>query len=171
MRARGFLPVLRSLAFRAIESTIIRFSLLTHGKVSVARCVVEEAKRRDRLPSSLLGQRPEAPAPPRCITLERGGDTSNSGFRPGRRNFVDARSGECRSRGIQGRRQGVHDRTTIRAIAVRGAKGACLGDAGAQTLSLVPRTGTARLTMHVHIMCDTKRVTPPILSLRLCLRR
>ena len=145
---------------------------LDDGEIdALLAAVVEEAKRRDRVPASLLAQRPEAPAPPRCVTLERGGDTSNSGFRAGRRNFVDARSGECRSRGVQGRCQGVHDRATIRAIAVRGAKGACLGDAGAQTLSLVPRSGTARLRRMYHIMCDAKRVTPPTLSLRLCLRR
>src|SRR5947207_4728739 len=153
---------------------------LDDGEIdALLAAVLEEAKRRDRVPGDLVGAAARAaPAPPRCVTLERGGDTSNSGFRPGRRNFVDARSGECRSRGVQGRRQAIHDRATIRPIAVRGAKGACLGDAGAQTLSLVPRTGPARLRCMCYIlrcmyyiMCDAKRVAPPTLSLRLCLRR
>src|SRR5438132_6874074 len=67
---------------------------LDDGEIdALLAAVIEEAKRRDRVPSSLLAQRPEAaPAPPRCVTLERGGDTSNSCCRRGRRSGVDPRS-------------------------------------------------------------------------------
>ena len=140
--------------FSVSRDRIDDHSLFTpNARISVARCSGRGGEAPRPVAVELVGAAARgAPAPPRCVKLERGGDTSNSGFRPGRKNFVDARSGECRSRGVQGRRQGIHDCATIRAIAVRSAKGACLGDAGAQTLSLVPRTGTARLRMHVYIM-------------------